>query len=178
MIHETAVIDRPCSIGTGTNIWHFCHLMSGCTIGKNCNLGQNVFVASGVIIGNNVKIQNNVSVYNGVTIEDDVFIGPSVVFTNVTTPRSTVDRSKKYEQTLIKKGATIGANATIICDRTIGQFAFVGAGSVVTGDVPGHSLVVGNPAKQIGWMCSCGARLDNNLICPECNKNYTGSLNL
>ena len=146
--------------------------MKNCTLGNNCNIGQNVFIASGVTIGSNVKIQNNVSVYSGVTLEDDVFIGPSAVFTNVSTPRSSVNRQGQYETTLIKKGATIGANATIICGNTIGESAFIAAGSVVTKDVMPRALVMGNPALQKGWMCRCGARLDTNNSCPECGQIY------
>jgi len=169
-IHETAVVDSPCSIGAGTKIWHFCHVMADCVIGRNCNLGQNVFVASEVRIGSGVKIQNNVSVYGGVEIEDDVFLGPSMVFTNVKTPRSAVNRKDRYERTLVKKGATIGANATIVCGVTIGAYAFVGAGAVVTKDVPERALVVGNPARRVGWMCECGARMPDEGPCRECGK--------
>jgi len=171
-VHETAIIDDLCDIGEGTKIWHFCHLMTGCRLGKKCNIGQNVFIASGVSLGQNVKVQNNVSIYAGVELEDDVFLGPSMVFTNVSTPRSHVNRRGGYESTLVKKGATIGANATIVCGHTVGEYAFVGAGTVVTKDIPAHALVVGNPARQIGWMCHCGARLGDNLICGECRKEY------
>ena len=171
-IHETAVVDEPCEIGAGTRVWHFCHLMSGCRIGEHCNLGQNVFVASGVVLGRNVKVQNNVSIYAGVEIEDDVFLGPSVVFTNVSTPRSHVSRKERYERTIVKRGATIGANATIICGHAIGEFAFVGAGAVVTRDVPAHALVVGAPARQVGWMCGCGARLPDSLVCADCGARH------
>ncbi len=171
-IHETAVVDEPCEIGAGTRVWHFCHVMSGCRLGENCNLGQNVFVASGVVLGRNVKVQNNVSIYAGVEIEDDVFLGPSMVFTNVSTPRSHVSRKAVYEKTLVKQGASIGANATIICGHTIGEFAFIGAGAVVTRDVPAHALVVGSPAAQVGWMCRCGARLNDSLSCVECDATY------
>ena len=171
-IHGSAYVDEPCEIGGGTRIWHFSHVMSGCRIGAGCNLGQNVFVASGVRMGDNVKIQNNVSVYAGVELEDDVFLGPSMVFTNVGTPRSHVDRKGEYERTLVEKGATIGANATIVCGNTVGRYAFVGAGSVVTKDVPPHRLVVGNPAVPLGWMCACGERLGEDLVCPRCDERY------
>jgi len=157
--HPTAVIDENCEIGNGVKIWHFSHLMSGCKLDDNCNIGQNVFIASGVVLGRNVKVQNNVSVYEGVVCEDDVFIGPSVVFTNVINPRSAVVRKDQYQTTIIKKGATIGANATIICGIEIGEFAFVGAGAVVTKSVLPYALVVGNPASQIGWMSEAGYRL-------------------
>jgi UDP-2-acetamido-3-amino-2,3-dideoxy-glucuronate N-acetyltransferase len=158
-VHETAVIDTPCDIGEGTRIWHFCHIMPNAKIGANCILGQNVFVASDVIIGNNVKIQNNVSLYTGVILEDDVFCGPSVVFTNVINPRSHISRKSEYQRTLVKRGATLGANCTIVCGTTIGKYAFVGAGAVVTRDVPDYALVVGVPARIVGWMCRCGTRL-------------------
>lgn len=171
-IHKTAVVDEPTDIGAGTKIWHFCHIMSGCRIGNGCNFGQNVFVGAGAVIGNRVKVQNNVSIYDGVEIEDQVFLGPSMVFTNVSTPRSGVSRRDRYERTLVQIGATVGANATIVCGHTIGSYAFIGAGAVVTRDVPAHALVVGNPAIQIGWMCVCGARLEGNLGCPECGKRY------
>jgi UDP-2-acetamido-3-amino-2,3-dideoxy-glucuronate N-acetyltransferase len=157
--HESAVIDAGAVIGSGTRIWHFCHVMPGAVIGERCVLGQNVVVMPGTRIGNNVKIQNNVSIYEGVELEDDVFCGPSMVFTNVTFPRSHVIRKGQYERTLCKRGATIGANATVICGATLGRFAFVGAGAVVTKDVKDHALVVGNPARQVGWMCQCGERL-------------------
>ena len=171
-IHETAVIDSPCEIGEGTNIWHFSHVMKSCRLGKRCNLGQNVFVASGVILGDNVKVQNNVSIYEGVEIEDDVFLGPSMVFTNVTTPRSHVSRKDEFAKTLVRKGATIGANATIVCGNTVGSYAFIGAGAVVTSSVPDYALVVGNPARQVGWMCNCGQRLGDDLVCRKCGKAY------
>ncbi len=174
--HETAVIDPGCAIGEGTKIWHFSHLMTTCRIGQRCNIGQNVVISPGVLLGNNVKVQNNVSIYTGVTCEDDVFLGPSMVFTNVTNPRSAVNRRDKYETTLVKKGATIGANATIVCGHTIGRFAFIGAGTVVVKDVPEYALVVGNPGKQIGWMSELGHRLefDNNGkgTCPESGVVY------
>ena len=174
--HDTAVIDDGCIIGDGTKIWHFSHLMSGCELGENCNLGQNVVVSPNVKLGNNVKVQNNVSIYTGVTCDDDVFLGPSMVFTNVTNPRSAVNRRGQYESTHVGKGASIGANATIVCGHNIGQFAFIGAGAVVTKNVPPYALIVGNPARQIGWMSEFGHRLAFNeegiAICPESGETY------
>lgn len=174
--HPTAVVDDNCRIGADTKIWHFSHIMSGCTIGNNCNIGQNVVISPGVVLGNNVKVQNNVSVYTGVTCDDDVFLGPSCVFTNVINPRSAVMRRDKYETTLIGKGATIGANATIICGNNIGTYAFIGAGAVITKDVPPYALVVGNPARQTGWMSEYGHKLqfDSNgqATCPESSQQY------
>jgi UDP-2-acetamido-3-amino-2,3-dideoxy-glucuronate N-acetyltransferase len=174
--HETAVIDEGCQIGKGTKIWHFSHIMPNCIIGEKCNIGQNVVISPEVVLGRNVKVQNNVSIYTGVICEDDVFLGPSMVFTNVTNPRSAIVRRDKYEKTVIEKGATIGANATIICGNNIGKYAFVGAGAVVTKDVKPYSLVVGNPAKHIGWMSEYGHRLDFNdeqiAICPESKEKY------
>ncbi len=174
--HETSVIDEGCEIGEGTKIWHFSHIMSGCRIGEKCNIGQNVVVSPDVILGKNVKIQNNVSIYTGVICEDDVFLGPSMVFTNVTNPRSAVNRRGKYETTIVKKGASIGANATIVCGHNIGRFAFIGAGAVVTKEVKDYALVVGNPAKQIGWMSEYGHRLNFNnegiAVCPESKETY------
>jgi UDP-2-acetamido-3-amino-2,3-dideoxy-glucuronate N-acetyltransferase len=173
--HPTAVIDTGCSIGEGTKIWHFSHVMSGCTIGKNCNLGQNVVIAPLVVLGNNVKIQNNVSVYTGVTCGDDVFLGPSCVFTNVINPRSAVNRRNEYIRTPVGRGASIGANATIICGNAIGQYAFIGAGAVITKPVPDFALLVGNPARQIGWMSAFGHRLifkDGIAFCPESKEEY------
>ncbi len=174
--HETAVIDDGCEIGQGTKIWHFSHIMSNCKIGEKCNIGQNVVVSPDVILGKNVKIQNNVSIYTGVICEDDVFLGPSMVFTNVTNPRSAVVRRGEYEETIVKKGASIGANATIVCGHNIGRFAFIGAGAVVTKEVKDYALVVGNPAKQIGWMSEYGHRLIFNeegiAVCPESNEKY------
>lgn len=175
-VHPTAVVDLPCEIGEGTKIWHFSHIMSGCKMGRQCNIGQNVVISPDVVLGNNVKIQNNVSVYTGVTCGDDVFLGPSCVFTNVTNPRSGVNRRGQYEKTHVGKGASIGANATIVCGHDIGEYAFIGAGAVVTKTVPAYALVVGNPAKQIGWMSEYGHRLTFNdegiAICPESGQQY------
>jgi len=174
--HESAIVDDGCTIGEGTKIWHFSHIMSNCVLGENCNIGQNVVVSPEVILGNNVKVQNNVSLYTGVVCEDDVFLGPSMVFTNVTNPRSGVNRRGQYSKTTVKKGASIGANATIVCGHDIGEYAFIGAGSVVTKHIPAYALVVGNPARQIGWMSEFGHRLnfDENGIayCPESNEKY------
>jgi UDP-2-acetamido-3-amino-2,3-dideoxy-glucuronate N-acetyltransferase len=174
--HETAIIDEDCEIGEGTKIWHFSHIMSNCIIGENCNIGQNVVVSPGVVLGKNVKIQNNVSIYSGVICEDDVFLGPSMVFTNVTNPRSAINRRGEYSKTRVRKGASIGANATIVCGHDIGEFAFIGAGAVVTKAVPAYALVVGNPAKQIGWMSEYGHRLefdDNGIaVCEESQEKY------
>ncbi len=174
--HETAVIDEGAFIGKGTRIWHFSHIMAGCRIGENCNLGQNVVVSPDVVLGNNVKVQNNVSIYTGVVCEDDVFLGPSMVFTNVTNPRSAVNRRGQYAATLVKKGATIGANSTIVCGHNIGEFAFIGAGAVVTKDIAPYALVVGNPSRQIGWVSEYGHRLgfDKNGLaaCSESGQKY------
>jgi UDP-2-acetamido-3-amino-2,3-dideoxy-glucuronate N-acetyltransferase len=174
--HETAVIDEGCSIGAGTNIWHFTHVMTGSRIGEKCNLGQNIVVSPDVVLGNNVKVQNNVSIYTGVICEDDVFLGPSMVFTNIINPRSSVARKDQYLKTLVSKGATIGANATIICGITLGAYSFVGAGAVVTKDVAPYELVVGNPARHAGWMSEFGHRLEFNregyAVCPESNEKY------
>jgi len=174
--HETAVVDEGCNIADGVKIWHFSHIMSNCTLGENCNIGQNVVVSPDVVLGKNVKVQNNVSLYTGVICEDDVFLGPSMVFTNVTNPRSGVNRRGQYSKTIVKKGASIGANATIVCGHDIGEYAFIGAGAVVVKTVPAYALVVGNPSKQIGWMSEFGHRLnfDENgmAICPESKEKY------
>src|ERR1041384_938326 len=159
-VHESSYVDEPCEIGDGTKIWHFCHVMKNSRIGERCNIGQNVVISPEVTIGNNVKIQNNVSVYTGVILEDDVFCGPSMVFTNVVNPRSHVPRRDEYRPTRVKRGASIGANATVVCGHTIGRYAFIGAGAVVTRDVPDHAMVVGNPGRVFGWMCQCGIKLD------------------
>ena len=174
--HETAIIDEGCQIGAGTKIWHFSHIMPHCVIGERCNIGQNVVISPEVVLGNNVKIQNNVSVYTGVTCEDDVFLGPSMVFTNVTNPRSAVNRRNQYAKTHVGKGATIGANATVVCGHDIGAFAFIGAGAVVTKAIPPYALVVGNPSRQIGWMSEYGHRLhfdkEGFATCPESGERY------
>ena len=176
-VHESACVDKPCQIGKGTKIWHFSHIMKDAQIGQNCILGQNVHVAGGVVIGNNVKVQNNVSLYTGVVIEDDVFLGPSCVLTNVTNPRSQVNRHGLYEKTVLRRGATVGANATIICGVELGRYCFISAGAVVTGDVPDYALMVGVPAKQRGWMSRHGVRLgvgdcDGIMVCPESGYRY------
>ncbi|MBI3653832.1 MAG: N-acetyltransferase [Acidobacteria bacterium] len=178
-VHPSSYVDEPCEIGEGTKIWHFSHIMKNSRIGRHCNLGQNVVISPEVTIGDNVKIQNNVSVYTGVELEDDVFCGPSMVFTNVVNPRSQVSRKDEYRKTLVKKGASIGANATVVCGHTIGRFAFIGAGSVVTKDVPDYALIVGNPGRLTGWMCACGIRLNfprdaaaQACRCTACGKNY------
>lgn len=174
--HPTAVIDDGCEIGTGTKIWHFSHIMSKCRIGENCNIGQNVVVSPEVVLGNNVKVQNNVSIYAGVTCEDDVFLGPSMVFTNVINPRSAINRRGQYAKTTVKHGASIGANATIVCGHDIGRFAFIGAGAVVTKNVRDYELVIGNPARHGGWMSEYGHKLTfdqkGNAVCPESNEEY------
>lgn len=174
--HDTAVIDEGCNIGKGTKVWHFSHIMPGSMIGEGCNIGQNVVISPGVVLGNNVKVQNNVSVYTGVTCEDDVFLGPSCVFTNVTNPRSAVNRRDQYARTHVGKGATIGANATIVCGHNIGAYAFIGAGAVVTKDVPAYALLTGNPARQTGWMSEYGHRLAfdaaGRATCPESGQVY------
>ena len=178
--HPTAVIDDNCTIGKDTKIWHFSHVMSNCIIGENCNLGQNVVVSPEVVLGNNVKVQNNVSIYTGVICEDDVFLGPSMVFTNVINPRSAINRRNQYAKTTVKKGASIGANATIVCGNDIGIYAFIGAGAVVTKTVPNYALVVGNPSKQIGWVGEYGHRLNFNdkgiAICPESKQEYNNGV--
>ncbi len=179
--HQTAVIDEGCKIGEGTKIWHFSHIMQNCEIGEKCNIGQNVVVSPEVKLGNNVKVQNNVSIYTGVICEDDVFLGPSMVFTNVINPRSAIVRKSEYMTTLVKKGATIGANSTIVCGNTLGEYCFIGAGAVVTKNVADYALVVGNPAKHIGWMSRYGHRLhfdkNNEATCPESNEKYKLSEN-
>ena len=175
--HESAFIDADCTIGKGTKIWHFSHLMSNCSLGENCNIGQNVVISPGVVLGKNVKVQNNVSIYTGVTCDDDVFLGPSMVFTNVINPRSAVNRKNEYAKTHVGKGASIGANATIVCGHDIGEYAFIGAGAVVTKNVPAYSLWVGNPAKQMGWISEYGHRLkfdfEGNAECPESKTKYS-----
>lgn len=175
-VHPTAVVDDGCEIGFGTKIWHFSHIMTGCKIGDNCNIGQNVVISPEVVLGKNVKVQNNVSLYTGVTCGDDVFLGPSCVFTNVTNPRSAVNRRGQYAKTHVGHGASIGANATIVCGHDIGEFAFIGAGAVVTKDVPAYALLVGNPAHQIGWMSEYGHRLNFDgkgvAVCPESKEKY------
>jgi UDP-2-acetamido-3-amino-2,3-dideoxy-glucuronate N-acetyltransferase len=178
--HESSYIDEPSEIGEGTKIWHFCHVMSNSKIGRGCNIGQNVVISPGVVIGDNVKLQNNVSVYTGVELEDDVFCGPSMVFTNVVNPRSHVSRKDEYKKTLVKKGSSIGANATVVCGNTIGRYAFIGAGAVVTKDVPDYAMIVGNPGRIAGWMCQCGIKLglskdvqkDETSVCEACGKSY------
>ena len=175
-IHETAVIDEPCSIGVGSKVWHFSHIMKDAVLGNDCNLGQNVVISPRVTLGNNVKVQNNVSIYTGVICEDDVFLGPSMVFTNIINPRSAVVRKDKYVKTLVQKGASVGANATVVCGNTIGSFAMVGAGAVITKDVSPYALVVGNPAKQIGWVSEYGHRLEfdesGKATCEESGQEY------
>ena len=175
-IHESSYVDEPCVIGKGTKVWHFSHIMKDCKIGENCNIGQNVVISPDVTLGNNVKIQNNVSVYTGVICEDDVFLGPSCVFTNVINPRSFISRKDEYRRTLIKKGASIGANATIVCGHDIGKYAFVAAGSVVTKDIPDYALVMGNPARVKYYVCSCSEKMEfndnNEFTCPHCGKKY------
>jgi UDP-2-acetamido-3-amino-2,3-dideoxy-glucuronate N-acetyltransferase len=174
--HETAIVDEGCEIGRGTKIWHFSHIMPDCKIGENCNIGQNVVISPQVVLGKNVKVQNNVSIYTGVVCEDDVFLGPSMVFTNVINPRSAVNRKNEYAKTTVKKGASIGANATIVCGHDIGAFAFIGAGAVVTKTVPDYALVIGNPARQTGWMSEFGHKLnfdkDGLAVCLESNEKY------
>ena len=175
-VHESSFVDEGCKVGEGVKIWHFSHIMTNCIIGDKCNIGQNVVISPDVVLGRNVKVQNNVSIYTGVICEDDVFLGPSMVFTNVINPRSAVNRRNEYAKTTVKTGASIGANATIVCGNDIGAFAFIGAGAVVTKDVPDYALLVGNPAKQIGWVSEYGHRLNfdvNGLaICPETNQQY------
>jgi UDP-2-acetamido-3-amino-2,3-dideoxy-glucuronate N-acetyltransferase len=177
-VHESSYVDAGAVVGRGTKIWHFSHVMPGAVIGERCNLGQNVVVMPGTRLGNNVKVQNNVSIYEGVTLEDDVFCGPSMVFTNVLNPRSHVSRKNEYRPTLVKRGASIGANATVVCGVTLGEFAFVGAGAVITSDVPAYALMVGVPARRVGWMCQCGERLQfagGKAACAVCGSAYEES---
>jgi UDP-2-acetamido-3-amino-2,3-dideoxy-glucuronate N-acetyltransferase len=180
-VHESSYVDDGCEIGSGTKIWHFCHVMSGARIGRGCNIGQNVVISPRVVVGDNVKIQNNVSVYTGVVLEDDVFCGPSMVFTNVVNPRSHVPRKDEYRTTLVKRGATLGANSTIVCGHTIGAYAFIGAGAVITADVPDYALVVGSPGRIVGWMCHCGVKLASGdrapreAACTTCGASYTAA---
>lgn len=174
-VHPSSYVDEGCTIGSGTKIWHFSHIMNGCSIGENCNIGQNVVVSPGVKLGNGCKVQNNVSIYSGVECEDGVFLGPSCVFTNVINPRAFIERKSEYRKTVISRGASIGANATIVCGHNIGQYAFIGAGSVVTRDVPDYAMVYGTPARIRGWVCKCGEQLSHSggsLVCPACGKNY------
>lgn len=171
-IHPTAVIDDGALIGEGTRIWHHCHIMKDVKVGKNCNIGENVYLETGVSLGNNVKVKNNVAIYSGVTAEDDVFLGPNCVFTNVNNPRSFIERKNEFKSTLIHKGATIGANATVVCGHDIGMYAFVGAGSVVTKTVPPYTMVVGNPARFYSYICKCGVKLDDDLVCKECGLRF------
>jgi UDP-2-acetamido-3-amino-2,3-dideoxy-glucuronate N-acetyltransferase len=176
--HESSYIDDGAVIGAGTRIWHFCHVLPGAVIGERCNLGQNVVVMGGTRLGNNVKVQNNVSIYEGVTLEDDVFCGPSCVFTNVVNPRSHVSRKSEYQPTLVRRGATIGANATVVCGATLGEYSFIGAGAVVRGEVPAFALMVGVPARRVGWMCQCGVRLSlvkGEAVCAACGARYRES---
>lgn len=170
--HPSAIVDPGAQVGKDCRIWHFCHVMAGARIGPNCSLGQNVFVAGSAVLGAGCKVQNNVSIYDSVWLEEDVFVGPSAVFTNVKNPRAHVSRRHEYAPTRVKRGATIGANATIVCGVTIAEFAFIGAGALVTHDVAPHALVLGNPARQVGWVCACAERLDDALRCPRCHKTY------
>lgn len=176
-VHPTAVVDEGAEVGEGTRIWLWCHLRSGCKVGKNCNIGENAFIEEGVVLGNNVKVKNNVALYTGLVCEDNVFIGPNAVFTNVGNPRSFIDRKAEFKKTVIKEGATIGANATIVCGHDIGEYAFIGAGSVVTKSVPPYTMVVGNPAKKYAYVCKCGNKLNTNLICTKCGKKYMADEN-
>lgn len=178
-VHESSYVDEGCRIGDGTHIWHFCHIMSGAVVGERCNIGQNVVISPGVTLGNNVKVQNNVSIYTGVELEDDVFCGPSMVFTNVINPRSHVVRKNEFRRTRVGRGASLGANSTIVCGHDIGRYAFVGAGAVVTKHVPDHALVIGTPARIVGWVCECGVKLSGGAVppasarCPDCGATYT-----
>lgn len=171
-VHPTAVVDEGAEVGEGTRIWLWCHLRKGCKVGNNCNIGENAFIEEGVILGNNVKVKNNVALYTGLICEDNVFIGPNAVFTNVANPRSFIERKNEFRRTVIKEGATIGANATIVCGHDIGKYAFVGAGSVVTKSVPDYTMVVGNPAKHYAYVCRCGYKLNTNLVCSNCGQKY------
>lgn len=171
--HETSIVDSGAVIGDGTQIWQFCNIMYDAHIGENCKIGQGVFIENGVIIGNGVKIKNNVALYNGVICEDDVFLGPNCVFTNVLNPRSFIEKKREFRKTIIKKGASIGANATIICGNTVGKYAFVGAGTVVTADVDDYALVIGNPGRRVGYVCKCGERLDDSFVCGKCKSRYS-----
>jgi UDP-2-acetamido-3-amino-2,3-dideoxy-glucuronate N-acetyltransferase len=177
-VHPSAIVEAPVQIGAGTRIWHFCHVMPGARIGAHCILGQNCFVGGGAVVGDGCKVQNNVSLYDGVVLEDEVFVGPSAVFTNVVIPRAFIDRKHAYAETRVGRGASIGANATIVCGRTIGEYALVGAGAVVTRDVPAHALVAGVPARRTGWVCRCGHRLaevaPGRWRCPDCHQDYEG----
>jgi UDP-2-acetamido-3-amino-2,3-dideoxy-glucuronate N-acetyltransferase len=173
--HESSYLDAGASVGKGTKIWHFSHIFPGCRIGENCTIGQNVVIGPDVTIGKNCKIQNNVSVYKGVTLEDGVFCGPSMVFTNVSNPRAEISKMDQVRPTLVKKGVTLGANCTIVCGVTLGRYAFVGAGATIINDIPDHALMVGNPARQIGWVCECGEKLSDSLICPSCGKRFRKS---
>lgn len=170
--HESSYVDEGAVVGADTRVWHFCHVMPGARIGERCSLGQNVNVGGKAVLGNGVKVQNNVSIYDDVVIEDDVFCGPSMVFTNVINPRAFVERKHEYRRTLVKKGAAIGANATVVCGTTLGEYCFVGAGSVVTKDVPAYAMVYGSPARHRGWVCKCGVKLNDELVCPECGQRY------
>ena len=172
-IHPSAVVDDGASVGEGTRVWHWCHIMSGVKIGTNCNIGENAFIESGVVLGNGVKVKNNVALYTGIECEDDVFLGPNCVFTNVSNPRSFIERKAEFKKTIIKRGATIGANATIVCGHDVGEYAFVGAGSVVTKTVPAYTMVIGNPAKFYAYVCKCGVKLDESLVCPACSSRYS-----
>ena len=174
-VHESSVVDEGAAIGKGTKIWHFSHILKGSDVGENCNIGQNVVIGPDVKIGDGCKIQNNVSVYTGVTLEDGVFCGPSMVFTNIYNPRAEIRKMDQVRPTLVKRGATLGANATIVCGTTIGRYAFIGAGAVINKNVPDHALVVGNPARQIGWACTCGERLNGNLACVVCDRKFERS---
>lgn len=171
-IHPSAVVDDGAKVGEGTRVWHWCHIMGGAEIGENCNIGENAFIEGGVKLGNGVKVKNNVALYTGIECEDDAFLGPNCVFTNVANPRSFIERKNEFKKTIIRKGATIGANATIVCGHDVGEYAFVGAGSVVTKTVPAYTMVVGNPAKFYSYVCKCGVKLNIELVCPACKKKY------